>query len=201
MRRRSSQGFALALLLAFGCDRAEPLTAQKANDILQRYMVSAVPVYAEVPQTVWWNAHFPKDDFDEKSLRTLTNLQNAGLVTVKPYQSGDKNGFAAVVTQKGFPILGTAPSYRGPCFRAQICVKKYDGIRNFQRHPSEPTTGSCELVWHYEKPTPLYALFETKINKPLDKPFASLVSFYFQDHAWKFHVTVDKTETEGSLGR
>lgn len=195
MRRRSSQGLALALLL-LACDRPQPLTAEIANRVLQRFMVSSVPVYAEVPQTVWWSARAPKDDFDEKSLRTLTNLQNAGLVTVKPYQSGDKTGVTATVTQKGFPLLGTAPSYRGPCFRAQICVKKYDNIRNFQRHPTEPTTGSCELVWHYEQPTPMYALFETKINKPLNKPFASLVSFWYGEHAWKFHVTVDKTDAE-----
>lgn len=198
MRARSSQGFALVLLLlAAACDRREPLTAAKADEVLRRYMVSNIPVYAEVPQKVWWNARFPKDDFDDRSLRTLSNLQREGLVTVKPFSAPDgTTGVIATVTAKGFPILGTAPSMRGPCFRAQICSKVYDGIRNFQRHPNEPTTGSCELIWHYDRPTAWYPLFETKMNKPLRKEFASLVSFYFQDHEWRFHVTVDKTDTQ-----
>ena len=33
-------------------------------------------------------------------------------------------------------------------------------------------------------------------NKPLNKPFASLVSFYYKDHQWRFDVTVRKTATE-----
>jgi hypothetical protein len=74
----------------------------------------------------------------------------------------------------------------------------YDGIRNFQRHPTEPTVGHAELIWHYDDPTPLYPLFETKINKPLKKPFASLVSFYYKDHQWKFDVTVRKVDAETS---
>jgi len=56
MRVRSSQGFValllLALLLALACDRAEPLTEQKARQVLERFMVQKVPVYAEVPQRV-----------------------------------------------------------------------------------------------------------------------------------------------------
>ena len=100
------------------------------------------------------------------------------------------------MTSKGFPLLGTAPSYRGPCFRGQICQKKYTGIRNFQRHPTDPTIAHAELIWHYANPTPLYPLFETKINKPLKKPFASLVSFFWKDGAWHFDVTVRKTSVE-----
>src|SRR5436309_11135457 len=117
MRDRSSQGFALALLLlALACDRPEPLTAKKAEEVLQRYVVSGIPIYAEVPQRVWWSAKAPKDDFDDKSLRTFDNLQKAGLITYKPFQSQDgKSGYVATVTEKGFPILGTAPSLRGPC--------------------------------------------------------------------------------------
>jgi hypothetical protein len=53
-----------------------------------------------------------------------------------------------------------------------------------------------ELVWHFTKPTPLCPMFETKQNKPLDKPFISLVSFYYKDHQWRFHVTVRKTKAE-----
>ena len=199
MRSRSSQGFRLLLLLllALACDRAEPLTEQKAREVLQRFMVQKVPVYAEVPQRVWWSAAAPRDDFDEKSLRTFDNLQKAGLIVTKPFQTADgKTGLLATVTPKGFPILGTAPSARGPCFRATICFKFYDGMRNFQRHPSEPTVGHGELIWHYDQPTWLYPLFETKMNKPLKKEFASLVSFYWKDHTWRFDVTVPKTEME-----
>jgi hypothetical protein len=178
------------------CDKPEPLTAAKAEEILRRFMVQRQPVYAEVPQKVWWDEKHPKDDFDEKSERTLQNLQRAGYVTVT--ETHDNHGaiYLAKITAKGFPILGTAPSLRGPAFRGMICYKIYDGTRNFQRHPTEPTVGHAELVWHYADPTPLYELFETKINKPLNKPFVSLVSLYYKDHEWKFDVTVQKTEAE-----
>ena len=192
MRRLASQ--LLLLLLLCACQRREALTAAKAEEILRGYMFKSEPVYAEVPQRVWWNARAPKDDFDEKSLRTFTNLQRAGLITVSGGATADGAEYVAKVTPKGFPILGTAPSFRGPVYRGLIAHKKYDGIRNFQRHPSDPTTGHAELVWHYADPTPLYPLFETKINKPLDKPFVSLVAFYYKDYQWHFDVTVRKTE-------
>ncbi|HKO56119.1 MAG TPA: hypothetical protein VJ276_09585 [Thermoanaerobaculia bacterium] len=182
---------------ALACDRAEPLTAKKAQEIISRYQFTAEPVYAEVPRRVWWNERAPKDDFDEKSLRTLDNLAKAGFVTVT--QRVDPDGttnYLATVTQKGFPILGTAPSYRGPVYRGKIAEKRYDGLRNFERHPTEPTTGHAELVWHYANPTPLYPMFETKMNKPLNKPFASLVSFYYKDREWRFDVTVRKADTQ-----
>ena len=197
MPRVTSQRLALfALLLLGACQRREALTAAKAEQILRGTMFNAEPVYAEVPQRVWWNARAAKDDFDEKSLRTFDNLKREGLITVTGSGTADAGEYIAKVTPKGFPLLGTAPSYRGPVYRGMICRKKYDGIRNFQRHPSDPTTGHAELVWHYEDPTPLYALFETKINKPLNKPFASLVSFYYKDYQWRFDVTVRKTEVE-----
>jgi hypothetical protein len=185
-----------ALLLLCACQKREPLTAAKAEEILRGYMFNVEPVYAEVPQKVWWNARAPKDDFDEKSMRTLENLQRAGYLTVTGGPTADGAEYIAKVTPKGFPILGTAPSFRGPVYRAMIAHKKYDGIRNFQRHPTEPTTGHAELVWHYADPTPFYPLFETKINKPLNRPFVSLVAFYYKDHQWRFDVTVRKTEAD-----
>lgn len=192
MRMKSSQAFALLLLI--GCQRPQPLTSAKAEEILHDYVQVQQPVYAEVPQKVWWNARFPHDDYDDKSLRTFDNLARAGYITVTKSESNGTTVYQSKVTPKGFPILGTAPSLRGPVWRAMICYKKYDGIRNFQRHPSEPTVGHAELIWHYTDPTPLYAMLETKINKPLNTPFASLVSFYFKDHEWKFDVTVQKTD-------
>ena len=197
MRTRSSQGLAMAaLIILAACDRAEPLTAAKAEEILRRFMFARQPVYAEVPQKVWWDEKHPKDDFDEKSLRTFENLRRVGYITVTETHDDHGAVYIAKVTEKGFHILGTSPSLRGPAFRGMICFKKYDGIRNFQRHPSEPTVGHAELVWHYDEPTPLYPLFETKMNKPLNKPFASLVAFYYKDHEWKFDVTVQKTDAE-----
>lgn len=179
------------------CDRAEPLTAEKAQEIISRWQFKKEPVYAEVPQRVWWNTRSPKDDYDAKALRTLGNLAKAGLITVTTNALADGGEeHIAKVTQKGFPILGTAPSYRGPVYRGKICEKVYDGLRNFVRHPTEPTNGHAELAWHYTNPTALYPMFETKINKPLDHPFASHVSFFFKDHEWKFHVTVRKAEAE-----
>ncbi|HYS54908.1 MAG TPA: hypothetical protein VER58_14215 [Thermoanaerobaculia bacterium] len=197
MRSGSSQGFAIAsALLLIACQRAEPLTAQKAEQILRAYSFSRVPVYAELPQKVWWDEQHPKDDFDEKSVRTLNNLARAGYLTVDEKHDNHGSIYIGKITEKGFRIIGTSPSLRGPAFRGLICYKKYDGIRNFQRHPNEPTVGRAELIWHYDDPTELYPLFETKINKPLKKPFVSLVSFYFKDHEWKFDVTVPKAELE-----
>lgn len=186
----------MAVALALGCEKAEPLTAAKAQEIVSRYQFHAEPIYAEVPQKVWWNPKSPKDDYDGKALRTLSRLASAGYLTVSGSETPDSGEYIGRVTQKGFPILGTAPSMRGPVFRGRICEKKYDGIRDFERHPTEPTTGHASLVWHYENPTQLYDLFETKINKPLNKPFASFVAFYYKDHEWKFDVTVRKAEVQ-----
>lgn len=196
-----SQGIRIALLAALlivsgACARREPLTAAKAAAIVASYELKREPVYAEVPQRVWWSGSSPEDDYDAKALRTLQNLERAGYITLGEAHEGDTTTFIGHVTAKGFPILGTAPSARGPCFRALICEKRYDGVRNFVRHPTDPTVGHADLVWHYANPTPLYALFETKINKPLNVPMASYLSFYYKDYQWHFDVTVSKTAAE-----
>jgi len=200
MRRKASQEILLRrvvafslVLLVFGCPRAEPLTAQKAEEILRAYQSANEPIYAEVPQRVWWSPKAPQDAYDVKALETLRNLERAGYLTVTESHEGDTTSYTGKVTQKGFTLIGTAPSNRGPCFRATICFKAYDGLRNFQRHPSEPTTGHGDLVWHYERPTPMYELFTTKIDKELQKPYASAVSFFWKDHAWHFDVMVRKS--------
>ncbi|HYK04008.1 MAG TPA: hypothetical protein VE974_19795 [Thermoanaerobaculia bacterium] len=184
-----------AALLALACSKPEPLTADKAQQIVKSGSFKSEPVYAEVPQKVWWTPKAPKDDYDELAVRTLRNLEKNGLVTVTEEVTADSATYVAKVTPKGFPILGTAPSYRGAVYRAKICEKVYDGLRNFQRHPSQPTVGHAELAWHYDNETWLYPLFETKIDKPLDKPYASYVSFWYDDndHQWKFSVNVRKT--------
>ena len=180
------------VLLAAACGKPEPLTAEKAQTIISSGSFKSEPVYAEVPQKVWWTPKSPKDDYDELALRTLRNLEKAGLVTITEEVTADSATYVAKVTQKGFPILGTAPSYRGPVYRAKICDKVYDKLRNFVRHPREETVGHAEMMWHYDNPTWLYPLFETKINKPLKTPFASHVSFWYEDHQWRFTVNVRK---------
>lgn len=186
----------LSVLVSLACARAEPLTARKAEAILRAAGLRSEPVYAEVPQRVWWNPKAPKDDYDEKAVRTLKNLEAAGLLSVTETVGPDSAEYQGKITEKGFRILGTAPSHRGPAFRAKIAEKVYDEVRNFQRHPTENTTGAAELVWHYANPTPLYPMFETRINKPLNKPFVSHVAFYYKDHGWRFDVTVPKTQAE-----
>lgn len=181
------------MLVLMACEQAEPLTAAKAQEILRGGTFRNEPVYAEVPQKVWWSPKAPKDDYDEKALRTLRNLERAGLVTVAESGITDQTAtYTATITEKGFPILGTAPSLRGPVFRGMICEKRYDGLRNFVRHPREETVGHAELAWHYENPTWLYPLFETKIDKPLNTPFVSHVSFWFDEGQWKFSINVKK---------
>jgi hypothetical protein len=196
MLRKTSQAILLLSALAFlACSKPEPLTEEKAKTIVSAWMFKREPVYAEVPQKVWWSPKAPKDEYDGKAVQTLRNLERAGLVTVTEKLTPDSAEYVAKVTEKGFTILGTAPSYRGPVYRAQICEKVYDGLRNFVRHPSEPTVGHAELVWHYDNARWLYPLFETRIDKPLKQPFLSHVSFWYDkdDHDWKFEVNVRKT--------
>ena len=188
------------LLGLLGCAKPEALTEEKAREIIGANSFKREPIYAEVPQKVWWTPQSPKDEYDEKAVRTLRNLEREGLITVTETVGPDSATYIAKVTKKGFPILGTAPSYRGPVYRGLIAEKRYDGLRNFTPHPAEPTVGYGELVWHYEKPTPLYPLFETKINKPLNTPFVSHVSFHWEKGAWRFAVMVKKTEAAESSG-
>lgn len=183
---------AAALPLAVACSGPSPLTAERAAAIVGAHTFRSEPVYADVPQRVWWNASAPKDAYDELAVRTLRNLQAAGLVTLHHEVRPDGETWVARATPKGFRILGTAPSARGPVYRGRICEKRYDGLRNFVRHPTDPTVGSAELAWHYANPTPLYALFETKIDKPLGPRFVSLVSFWREKGQWRFEVTVRK---------
>lgn len=196
MVRKTFLLFGAALVLA--CGDPGPLTSEKATALIRARAPKIEPIYAEVPEKVWWTPQSPKDDYDELALRTLRNLERAGLVVVTEQVSGDSATYLAKVTQKGFPILGTAPSYRGRALRAKICEKIYDGLQNFVRHPTDPHVGHGELVWHYDNPTFLYPMFETKINKPLKKPFASHVSFWYEEHQWRFSMNVAKTDAMGA---
>jgi hypothetical protein len=170
-----------------------------AEGLVRGRTFSKEPVYAEVPQKIWFGPKSPQDDYDRKAIATLRNLEREGLVTVGETHSADgMTTFQAHVTEKGFNLLGTMPSARGPVYRGRICEKMFDGVQNFIRHPSDPTLGRAEIVWHYANPTPLYPLFETKINKPLNKPFVSLASFYWKKGILKFDLIVTKTESGGA---
>lgn len=192
MRRIS---LALVLIALAGCSPPGELTEAKAREILREEMFEVEPVYAEVPQAVRWSSASPRDAYDEKAARTLRNLERAGLVGLT--ESGDPAGdyaLVAAVTNEGFPLLGTVPSARGPAFRARICEKRVDGMRELVRHPADPTIARAEVVWHYENPTRFYEMFETRIDKPLGKPFASLVSFRWEKGTWHFQVIAAKVE-------
>lgn len=195
MKLRNLTTLVLPLLLLAACAKPEPLTAEKASAIVRAQMFAKEPVYAEVPQRVWYGPKSPKDDYDGKAEATLRKLEAAGYVTVTETNTPDgMKTLQAKVTQKGFPILGTMPSARGPVYRARICEKVHDDVRNFVRHPSNPTVGSAELMWHYANPTPMYELFDTKMNKPLNTPFVSVASFYWDKGAWRVAVTVKKSD-------
>lgn len=185
---------ALAALVTLACGTPPPLDEKLAFDLIRRNAIDDEPIYAEVPQKVWWGPGYPKDDYDVKAVATLRNLEAAGLIKVS--HTVDKDGkeiYQGKVTDKGFPIIGTVPSARGKAFRGKICVKKIDRVTNFIRHPSDPRVGSAEIIWHYASPTPLYAMFETKIDKPLDVPYRSVASIRNDNGLWRVELAIRKT--------
>lgn len=197
MRRRLLLPIAL-LFLSIACGRPAPLDEQTAIELIRRNAIDDEPIYAEVPQRLWWGPGYPKDAYDDKALETLRNLERAGLLTVS--YTKDKEGreiYRGKVTEKGFAILGTVPSARGKAFRGKICVKKIDRITNFIRHPNDPLVGSAEIIWHYTQPTPLYELFTTKIDKPLDKPYRSVASIRDDNGLWRVELAIRKTGVDG----
>lgn len=182
------------LLLVLACSGPAPLDERTAIELIRNNAIDDEPIYAEVPQRVWWGPGYTKDDYDEKALATLRNLERAGLLTVSYTKDKDGNEiYRGKVTEKGFAILGTVPSARGKAFRGKICVKKIDTITNFIRHPNDPLVGSAEIIWHYTKPTPLYELFTTKIDKPLDKPYRSVASIRNDKGLWRVELAIRKT--------
>jgi len=184
-----------SIVAVAACGKPAPLTPQLAEQIIRTQVLMREPTYAEVPQRIWFGPKSPKDDFDERSVETVTALKNAGLITVVESSTPDgMTNYQSKVTQAGFNILGTMPSARGAVYRGLICWKVVDGVRNFVRHPNEPTVGQAEVVWHYAEPTSLYPMFSTKINKPLNKPFATVIGIHNDKGAWKCEVTVKKTE-------
>ena len=186
---------AIATLLLLACSAPPPLDETLAFELIRRNAIDNEPVYAEVPQRVWWGPGYAKDAFDEKSVATLYNLEKAGLLKVSHVVEKDgREIYQGKVTEKGFPILGTVPSARGKAFRGKICIKRIDRIANFVRHPTDPYVGSAEIVWHYATPTPLYALFETKIDKPLDKPYRSVASIRNDKGIWRVELAIRKTQ-------
>lgn len=185
----------LLIAVAAACGKPAPLTTELATQIITAQVAKREPTYAEVPQKVWFGPKSPKDDFDGRSVETMQLLEKAGLITVTHSDTPDgMTTYQAKVTKAGFNILGTMPSYRGAVYRGLICWKINDGVRNFVRHPNDPTVGQAEVTWHYAEPTSLYPMFTTRINKPLNKPFVTVVGIHNEKGAWKCEVTVKKAE-------
>ena len=143
MRRRTSQAAFAILLLVMRLPEAQSHSLlQKPSRSSASSRFNAEPIYAEVPQKVWWNARSPKDDYDEKSLRTLDNLAERRAHDRRP---AARRATAPSTSRRSRPRASrsSAPhrARAAPSFAALICCKNYDGLRNFQRHPTEPTTG------------------------------------------------------------
>ena len=59
MRGRSSQAaFAVLLLMVALPEGGAAHGCRKPNQIIESYRFAAEPIYAEVPQKVWWNRAF-----------------------------------------------------------------------------------------------------------------------------------------------
>ncbi|MDX1583812.1 MAG: hypothetical protein R3338_09460 [Thermoanaerobaculia bacterium] len=183
----------LLILTLLGCGEEPALDESRAESIIRSRLFERQPVYAEVPMTVRWSPDSPKDEFDVLSLATLEKLEEAGLVTTEtshPEEGGTV--VSAETTERGVRELGTVPSPRGPALRGRIAEKVIDRIQSFERHPERPLVGRAEVVWHYENPTDLYPLFETRRDKPLGTPFKSIVSLSRTDRGWIVETTVPK---------
>lgn len=188
----------IVILALSGCggDDPRPLDSTRAEEIVRSRMFAAQPVYAEVPMQVRWGPGYEKDEFDERSLSTLRKLETARLVSTETKREGEMTVVTATTTPEGFRQLGTVPSARGPALRGRIAEKILDEVVNFERHPSQPQVGRAEVIWHYENPTPLYPLFDTKQDKPLDVPFKSVVSLSRGDRGWIVETIVPKLPVE-----
>jgi hypothetical protein len=181
---------ALLLLMVAGCGGPPELTREEAERLVARQMFRSEPIYAEVPRRVWFGPRSPKDDYDELALRTLHNLEREGLVTLSERQEEETTIVEAELTERGFRTLGVVPSARGPAYRAMICERRVEGIRNFERHPTDLRSGRVEVVWRYANPTPFYELFETKRNKELGAPFVSVLSLHWEGGSWQARTIV-----------
>lgn len=187
---------AMIALASCGGDESE-LDASRAEAIIRSRMFATQPAYAEVPMQVRWGPGYEKDEFDERSLSTIRKLEEAGLVIVKTTTSGTTTVVSVETTPEGFRQLGTVPSARGPALRGRIAEKVLDDVVNFEPHPSRPLVGRAEVIWHYQAPTPLYPLFDTKQDKPLDVPFKSIVSLSrSQGQGWVVETLVPKLPAE-----
>lgn len=182
-----------AFLTLWGCGEPAPLNEERATEIILDQMFPEEPVYAEVPARVWWNEISPKDDYDGFAVTTLEKLRDAGLVTLEHTTSDDGGEeWLAERTAEGVRALGVVPSARGKAFRGRIATRIVDEMVSFEKHPSRAYDGRAEVRWTYQKPTELYPLFDTKIDKPLDTPFLSVVAVSRVKGDWKVETIIRK---------
>ena len=185
----------IGTIVSCGADES-PLDAERAAAVIRSRMFVSQPVYAEVPMEVRWGPGYDEDEFDRRALSTIEKLEQAGLVVSETTSEKEMTVVSIETTPEGFRQLGTVPSARGPALRGRIAERVIDEIVNFERHPSQPEVGRAEVIWHYENPTPLYPLFDTKQNKPLDVPFKSIVSVSRTKRGWLVETVVPKLPAE-----
>lgn len=174
------------------CAPPDRLTREDAERLVRATFVDGEPVYADVPLEVSWSPAAPRDEFDVRSIETLEALAAAGLVTLERSGDGSEGRAAATLTADGVRILGQVPSVRGPAARGRIAVRKIEGVGRIESHPSDPTIARVEVLWRYQQPTPLYAMFSTRQDKPLEQTFASILSVTWSEGAWRGRVIVRK---------
>lgn len=180
-------------LAACSGETVEPeLTASIAERVIMGSIHDSEPVYAEVPRRVSWSPHTPRDDFDGLSITTLEKMEDAGLVVLTRTGSSEEGSLQAELTGSGREILGIVPSARGEALRGRIAKRVFDGVRAFERHPERPDVGRAELVWHYEDPTPLHAIFDTKPDNQIGRPFSSVVAIHREGGIWRAEVIVSR---------
>ena len=183
---------ALVVLAGCGAGDDRPLTSELAEQIVLGGQHPSEPVYAEVPEVVSWSPELPKDEFDERSISTLEKLEGAGFVTLSRSGDDSTGKIEATLTREGFEVMGFVGSARGRALRGRIATKILDRVQAFERHPVHQDVGRVELVWHYESPTPLYDLFDTRIDKELGRPFVSIVSIHREKGSWRTDLIVRK---------
>lgn len=192
--RVKSISLLLIVVLTFtACARPERLTRQDAEDLVRATFRDGDPVYADVPLRVSWSESSPRDEFDVRSAETLDRLERLGLVTIARQIDGGTGVIEATLTPAGQRVLGSVHSVRGPAARGRIAERRVDGVGRIDLHPGDPTKGRVEVLWHYDSPTSLYEAFLTRQDKPLNEPFASVISMAWSQGAWRAEIVVRKT--------
>ena len=191
---------ALVVMALFACSQPGRLTREIAAEVIRETMPETEPAYAEVPMAVRWSAASPLDEFDKRTLESLTRLERMGLVAIA--RSGDdvEGVVSATSTPAAARVLGTVPSARGPAFRGRVADKRLDGVGTFTPHPSDARAGRVEVLWRYTNPTVLHSAFAPVSDRPIDVPYATVLTMSWIDGAWRGRIVVRKTRPTSPAG-